>query len=96
MILFICAIIFVYTTIEASIEKKLDKVSDRTIRGTAVSIAMTFCTIFTSTSIGLTGLIAQYFSYHLAFSVIMFIVLTLTVIILLKLKQTTKGTDILS
>jgi MFS family permease len=90
MIAFMCGIILCYTTVEVSIERTMDKVSDKRIRGTAISLAMTFCTIFTSSSIGLTGLIAQYASYQAAFIVITSIVIVLTLIVSFKLKSIDK------
>ena len=90
MIAFMCGIILCYTTVEVSIERTMDKVSDKRIRGTAISLAMTFCTIFTSSSIGLTGLIAQYASYQAAFIVITSIVIVLTLIVSFKLKEIDK------
>ena len=82
-----CVMVLSYTTIEVSIEKTLDKVSDPKIRGTAVSLAMTFCNIFTMSSLALAGILAQMFSYKVALAVIVFLVLVLFFIINKNLKK---------
>lgn len=74
IVAFMCVIIFFYTTIEVSIEKTIDKIADLKIRGTAISMAMTFCNIFTILGLFLTGFIAQYFSYQLSMIIILLIV----------------------
>ena len=86
IIVFMCGIILAYTTIEVSIEKTLDKVSDPKIRGTAISLAMTFCTIFTSSSIAVTGLIAQYANHHIAYFSIIFFFFLLSLFLTFKLR----------
>ena len=84
---FMYSIVLIYTTIEVSIEKNLDRVSDKRIRGTAISLAMTFCNIFTMASLALVGFIAQYFSYHTAFVVITIIVSAITLFVVFKLRK---------
>ena len=87
MMAFMYSIVLIYTTIEVSIEKNLDRVSDKRIRGTAISLAMTFCNIFTMASLALVGFIAQYFSYHTAFVVITIIVSAITLFVVFKLRR---------
>ena len=82
-----CVVVLSYTTIEVSIEKTLDKVSDPKIRGTAVSLAMTFCNIFTMSSLALAGILAQMFSYKLALIVIVGVVFLLLFILNIKLRN---------
>ncbi len=88
IVAFMCIVIFFYTTIEVSIEKTIDKIADARIRGTAISIAMTFCNIFTILGLFLTGFIAQYFSYQLSMMIIMLIIFFVVFFILFQfLKQ---------
>ena len=82
-----CVIVLSYTTIEVSIEKTLDSVSNPKIRGTAVSLAMTFCNIFTMTSLALTGVLAQMFGYKVALIVIVGVVFLLLFILNIKLRN---------
>ena len=82
-----CIIVLAYTTIEVSIEKTLDKVSNPKIRGTAVSLAMTFCNIFTMLSIALVGIIAEIFSYQVGLIVNVFMVCAFLILIIKKLKN---------
>ena len=85
MICFMYFVVLLYATLQTSIEKTMDKLSNIEIRGTAMSIATTVCTVVTITSISLTGLIAEYFSYQLSFIIIMS--LLLCVLIILKRKM---------
>lgn len=76
-----CIVSFFYTATEVSIEKTLDSVSNPKIRGTAISLAMTFCNIFTMSSLALTGVLAQIFSYKIALIVIVLFVFITTMVI---------------
>lgn len=87
IVAFMCIVIFFYTTIEVSIEKTIDKIADVKIRGTAISIAMTFCNIFTIFGLFLTGFIAQYFSYKLSMVTIMFVISSIVCFILFKISK---------
>ena len=84
-----CVMVLSYTTIEVSIEKTLDKVSNQKIRGTAVSLAMTFCNVFTMLSIALVGIIAEIFSYQVGLIVNVLMVCAILVLIIKKLKNIT-------
>ena len=72
-----------YTTIEVSIEKNFEYYSDKTIRGTSISLAMTICSIFAMVSHLFVGLIAQYFNYKLGIIILLtmlfFVVFYLTI-----------------
>ena len=78
---FCLLIVISYTIIEVSIEKNFEYCSDKTIRGTAISIAMTFCSLISIISNLIVGYVAQVFNYRIALIVLM-IVLTLFVALL--------------
>ena len=65
MICFMYVMVLLYATLQTSIEKTMDKISNIKIRATAISIATTLCTMITIISISLTGLIAEYFSTYI-------------------------------
>ncbi len=72
---FCLLIVFFYTSIEVSIEKNFEFVSEKTIRGTAISIAMTICSILAVFSNILFGILSNYF--HCKFGLICLISLLL-------------------
>ena len=76
--IFCLLIVSSYTTIEVSIERKLEHYSDKTIRGTAVSLAMTFCSLVSIFSNLIVGFIAQKNDYKTA---LLFLMLTLTIFV---------------
>ena len=55
-----------YVTLEVSLEKNLETISDKTIRGTAISLAMTFCNLVAVITNLLVGFIAQLSNYKVA------------------------------
>ena len=71
MICFMYVMVLLYATLQTSIEKTMDKISNIQIRATAISMATTLCTMITIISISLTGLIAEYFSYQISFIIIL-------------------------
>lgn len=86
IVILMCMIVFFYTLIEVSIEKTIDSISDKKVRGTAISIAMMFCSIFTNISIILSGIIAQYLSYKIVLFTIMTCIFTMMFFLNKKLK----------
>lgn len=62
-----------YVLIEVSLEKNLENLSDNTIRGTAISLAMTFANIVAGVANLFIGIVAQYLNYRIALFAIMFI-----------------------
>lgn len=90
MICFMYVMVLLYATLQTSIEKTMDKISNIDIRATAISMATTLCTMITIISISLTGLIAEYFSYQASFIVIALLLLCFIVIIRKKIISTHK------
>ena len=76
-----------YVVLEVSLEKNLEQFSDKTIRGTAISLAMTFGNIVAVVANLFIGLIAQYFSHKFALCLILFSTLLICCFILLKVRQ---------
>ena len=56
-----------FTTFEVSVEKNFEKVSNKKIRGTAISVSISIGTILTVINTMLVGTLAQYFNYHIGF-----------------------------
>ena len=74
-----------YTVIEVSIERKFEFYSDKTVRGTAVSIAMTFCSLLSIISNLIVGFIAQKYSYRTALIVLMLTIMLMIICLSTKL-----------
>ena len=91
---FFCAFMLLidlsYVLLEVSIEKNLEQLSDKTIRGTAISLAMTFSNIVATLANLATGFIAQYITYKVALCTILFIMLALCIFIIKGLSYQTK------
>ena len=81
MICFMYVMVLLYATLQTSVEKTMDKISNIEIRATAISMATTLCTMITIISISLTGLIAEYFSYKLSFFITMSLLLCVLIVI---------------
>ena len=79
-----------YVLLEVSIEKNLEQVSDKTIRGTAISLAMTFANIVATITNLATGFIAQYMNHKIALCIILFSMLVLCFIIIYGISIQTK------
>ena len=62
--------------------------SDKTIRGTAISLAMTFCSIIAILSNLLVGVLAQKYSYHTALCILMACFVCFVAFLLIKLIKT--------
>ena len=77
--LFMMIIDFVYVILEISIEKNLEFLSNKTIRGTAISVAMTFCNLFAVICNLSIGFIAQYINYRIGLIIIITIMLLITI-----------------
>ena len=77
-----------YVALEVSLEKNLEQMSDKTIRGTAISLAMIFCNIIACIANLLIGLIAQYFDYKTALCIIVFSNLFVCLCITIKVIKT--------
>jgi len=78
---FCLLLVFSYTTIEVLIEKNFEHYSDKKIRGTSISLAMTFCSVLAMFSNLLVGFIAQYLNYQIGLIVLMFIILSIVLFI---------------
>ncbi len=74
---FCLLIVISYSTLEVSIEKNFEFYSDKKIRGTAISMAMTFCSLLSIISNFLIGCIAEKYSYRAS---LIFLMLTLILI----------------
>lgn len=85
--LFMIVLELLYVVLEVSLEKNLEQFSDKTIRGTAISLAMTFGNIVAVVANLFIGLIAQYFSHKFALCLILFSTLLICCFILLKVRQ---------
>lgn len=70
-----------YVVLEVSLEKNLEGVSNKTIRGTAISLAMTFCNIVAVITNLIVGFIAQYMYYKIALILIMFVIFLLCLLL---------------
>ena len=86
--LFCVFIVLSYTIMEVSIEKNFEFYSDKTIRGTAISLAMTFCSIIAILSNLLVGVLAQKYSYHTALCILMACFVCFVAFLLIKLIKT--------
>ena len=82
--IFCLLIVISYTTIEVSIEKNFEFYSDKKIRGTAISLAMTFCSLVAIISNITIGVIAEAFSYQLALIVVLSIITILLMFLTIK------------
>ena len=76
-----------YVILEVSLEKNLEQFSDKTIRGTAISLAMTFCNIVAVVANLLIGIIAQYLSYKIALCLILCSAFIVCMLMLLKIRK---------
>ena len=56
-----------FTIFEVSVEKNFEKVSNKKIRGTAISVSISIGTILTVITTMLVGILAKYFNYHIGF-----------------------------
>ena len=84
---FCLLIVLSYTAIEVSIEKNFEYFSDKTIRGTAISLAMTFCSFISIFSNFLVGIIAQKFNYRFALIVLLSILICFTAFLMIRFWQ---------
>jgi MFS family permease len=82
---FCLLVVLFYTVIEVSIERKFEFYSDKTVRGTAVSIAMTFCSLLSIISNLIVGCIAQKYSYRTALIVLMLTIMLMIICLSTKL-----------
>ena len=73
-----------YVTLEVSLEKNLEQMSDKTVRGTAISLAMTFSNIMAVVANLIVGFIAQYSNYKIALNTVMFVMLVMCLIVFVK------------
>ena len=86
-----CALVsFFYIIMEVSIEKNFEYFSDKKIRGTAISLAMTFCSIIAIISNLFIGFMANYFSYKLGLILLLCILSFIIIFILFKINITNK------
>lgn len=83
--IFCITIVLVYTLIEVSIERKIEYFSVKTIRGTIISIATTFCSLIAISSNLFVGFIAQHYSYKLSLTLLLS---SITIILLILIKKT--------
>ena len=79
-----------YVSLEVSLEKNLETLSDKTIRGTAISLAMTFCSVVAVISNLSVGFLAQYFNFKIAMMSIFAIMLLLSLFLTYKVILLTK------
>ena len=83
--IFCLLIVISYTTIEVSIEKNFEFFSDKKIRGTAISLAMTFCSLVAIFSNIIIGIIAEMFGYQSALICVISIITISMIILTIKL-----------
>ena len=81
--LFCLFIALVFTTTEVAIENNFEFFSDKKIRGTAISIAMTCCSLIAILANLFVGIVAQFFSYKIAL-IFIFILLIISLFVLYK------------
>ena len=86
--IFCLLIVISYTTIEVSIEKNFEFFSDKKIRGTAISIAMTFCSLIAIVSNITIGIIAENWNYQLALIAELFALTISMIILTIKIHKT--------
>ena len=84
---FMLLIELVYVILEVSLEKNLEEISDKTVRGTAISIAMTFSNIIAVIANLVVGFIAQYTNYKTSLCIIFYIMFFVCCFIFLKIKK---------
>ena len=70
-------VMFIFTVLEVSIEKKFEFFSDKRVRGTIVSVALSISNFIDFCSTMLIGFVAQKYSYRTAFNVFVLIMLIL-------------------
>ena len=83
--IFMLLIYLSYVVLEVSLEKKIEDFSDKTIRGTVISLAMTLCNIIAVIANLLIGAMAQYLNYKFALCFIMFSMLMLCLFLSIKI-----------
>ena len=85
--LFCLLVVFAYTTMEVNIERNFEFFSDKKIRGTAISVAMTFCSMISILANMLIGFLAQHYGYKFALIVFMTILFIFVAFITYKLSD---------
>lgn len=86
-----CALIaFIYTTIEVSIENNFEYFSDKKIRGTAISIAMTFCSFIAIISNLFIGIVAQNINYRIGLIILLALLFLLVFYLTIKISKISK------
>jgi hypothetical protein len=76
-----------YVILEVSLEKNLEQFSDKTVRGTAISLAITFSNAIAVIANLLVGIIAQYVSYRFALCIILYTMFFVCCFSLIKIKK---------
>ncbi|GEM_PF-1708614 len=75
-----------YVMLEISLERNLEDMSDKKVRGTAISLAMTCCNAVATFANLFVGLIAQYFNYRISLVCVMVSMLVIAYILFRKIK----------
>ena len=86
--IFCLLIVGSYTITEISIEKNFEYYSDKTVRGTAISLAMTFCSFIAIFSNFLVGIIAQKYNYKMSLIILIAILIVFVLFLILKFSKT--------
>lgn len=76
--LFMMLIDACYVVLEISLERNLENMSDKKVRGTAISLAMTCCNAVAVFANLFVGFVAQYVSHRVALACIMTIIFAIT------------------
>jgi len=76
-----------YVILEVSLEKNLEHFSDKTVRGTAISLAITFSNAIAVIANLLVGIIAQYVNYRFALCIILYTMFFVCFFALIKIKK---------
>ena len=86
--IFCLLIVGSYTITEISIEKNFEYYSDKTVRGTAISLAMTFCSFIAIFSNFLVGIIAQKYNYKMSLIILIAVLIVFALFLILKFLKT--------
>ena len=70
-----------YVVLEISLEKNLENMSNKKVRGTAISLAMTCCNAVAVFANLFVGFVAQYLNYRISLTSVMVAVLVITLIL---------------
>ena len=84
--LFMMLVDMCYVVLEISLEKNLEAISNKTIRGTAISLAMTCCNFVAVIANLFLGFVAQYVNHYTALLIIMTLMVIATFVLFKQIK----------